>query len=146
LGRINIDFSVRLPTDAHSVPLVRGLLRQALEHLRVPQSVIDEVVLALTEACANVVDHAHDQEAYQVDVSIDDQVCRISVLDDGEGFDPDEAADAVPQPTDAERGRGLVLMRALVDRLQFVQDDDGRHRVTFEKRLTSQPRLRLLQT
>ena len=135
-----------MPTDKDSVPLVRGLLRQALDHLDVPEAVIDEVVLALTEACANVVDHAHDQEAYQVDVSIDDEVCRISVLDDGEGFDPDEFAGAADHPTEAERGRGLLLMRALVDRLQFVQDDDGRHRVTFEKRLSAQPRLRLLPT
>ena len=127
------------------MPLVRGLLRQALEHLEVPQAVIDEVLLALSEACANVVDHAHDHEAYQVDVTIDDQLCRISVLDDGEGFDP-AAVTGVVQPTDEERGRGLILMRALVDQLQFVQDDDGRHRVTFEKRLAPQPRLRLLQT
>nr|WP_204262274.1 ATP-binding protein [Blastococcus saxobsidens] len=135
-----------MPTDAHSVPLVRGLLRQALEHLAVPQPVIDEILLALTEACANVVDHVHDQEAYQVDVSITDELCRISVLDDGEGFDP-EGVQVLDQPTDAERGRGLVLMRALVDRLQFVQDADGRHRVTFEKRLAAQqPHLRLLQS
>ena len=140
---MNIDFSVRLPTDAHSVPLVRGLLRQALEHLQVPQVVIDEVVLALTEACANVVDHAAEHEAYQVDVAIDDETCRISVVDDGEGFDPTTAAAAPVSPLD-DRGRGLMLMRALVDRLNFVQDEDGRHRVTFEKRLTTQPHLRLL--
>ena len=140
---MNIDFSVRLPTDAHSVPLVRGLLRQALDHLDVPQSVADEISLALTEACANVVDHAADHEAYQVDVSIDDELCRISVLDDGPGFDVDSAAEPDVSPLD-DRGRGLVLMQSLVDRLQFVQDDDGRHRVTFEKRLVTQPHLRLL--
>ena len=111
-----------------------------------PQTAIEEVVLALTEACANVVDHVHDQEAYQVDVSIDEELCRISVFDHGVGFDP-EGVQVDGQPTDAERGRGLVLMRALVDGLQFVQDDDGRHRVTFEKRLTTQqPHLRLLST
>jgi serine/threonine-protein kinase RsbW len=140
---MNIDFSVRLPTDAHSVPLVRGLLRQALEHLAVPTAVIDEIVLALTEACANVVDHAAAHEAYQVDVAIDDETCRISVLDDGPGFDPSTAVDAPSSPLD-DRGRGLVLMRALVDQLSFVQDGDGRHRVTFEKGLVPQPHLRLL--
>ena len=140
---MNIEFSVRLPTDAHSVPLVRGLLRQALEHLDVPQSVIDEITLALTEACANVVDHAADHDGYQVDVSIDDELCRISVLDDGAGFDVDAATEPEVSPLD-DRGRGLVLMQALVDRLQFVQDDDGRHRVAFEKRLVPQPHLRLL--
>ena len=44
--------------DAQSVPLVRGLLRQALEHLGVAASGVDDILLALTEACANVVHHA----------------------------------------------------------------------------------------
>jgi serine/threonine-protein kinase RsbW len=35
-------------------------------------------------------------------------------------------------------------MRALVDRLAFVQDEDGRHRVTLEKNLVPAPRMRLL--
>ncbi|MGY2065660.1 ATP-binding protein [Blastococcus sp. SYSU DS0619] len=140
---MNIDFSVRLPTDADSVPLVRGLLREALDRLDVPQQVVEEITLALTEACANVVDHAAGHAAYQVDVAIDDELCRISVLDDGPGFDVDAATVPEVFPLD-DRGRGLVLMQALVDRLQFVQDDDGRHRVTFEKRLATQPHLRLL--
>ncbi|MGY2001753.1 ATP-binding protein [Blastococcus sp. SYSU DS1024] len=140
---MNVDFNVRLPTDAHSVPLVRGLLRQALEHLAVLQPVVDEILLALTEACANVVDHAADHDVYEVDVAIDDATCRISVLDGGGGFDAEATEDAPSSPLD-DRGRGLVLMRALVDRLRFGQDEDGRHRVTFEKRLVTRPRLRLL--
>jgi len=142
---VNVQFSVRLPTDAQSVPLVRGLLRQALQYLGVAEAGIQEIVLALTEACANVVKHAADAEEYQVDVAIDDVVCRISVVDDGDGFDP--AATAIEQErSPLDPGRGLVLMRALVDRLDFVQDEDGRHRVTLEKRLNASPKLRLLPT
>jgi serine/threonine-protein kinase RsbW len=100
-----VHFSVRLPTDAQSVPLVRGLLRQALQYLEVAEHGIQEIVLALTEACANVVQHERSP------------------------LDP---------------GRGLILMRALVDRLDFVLDEDGRHRVTLEKRLDVSPKLRLL--
>ena len=140
---VNVQFSVRLPMDEQSVPLVRGLLRQALQYLGVIEDGIDEIVLALTEACANVVQHAGAHDEYQVDVAIDDEICRISVVDDGDGFDVD-AAEAAPSPL--EGGRGLVLMRALVDRLAFVQDPDGRHRVTLEKRLVTEPRLRLLPT
>ena len=140
---MNVAFSVRLPTDAESVPLVRGLLRQALQFLGVDEAGIEEIVLALTEACANVVRHAGEHEEYQVDIAIDDQACRISVLDDGNGFDV-AATEAAPSPL--EGGRGLILMRALVDRLAFVQDEDGRHRVTLEKRLATSPRLRVLPT
>ncbi len=142
---MNIGFSVRLPVDAQSVPLVRGLLRQALQHLGVASDRIDDVLLALTEACANVVQHAQGQDEYQVDVRIDDHVCRISVLDDGQGFDPQQvAADQAGSPL--EGGRGLILMRALVDRLAFRETEDGRHGVFLEKQLVTSPRLRLLST
>ena len=138
---MNISFSVRLPVDAKSVPLARGLLRQALEHLGVVQTGIDELVLALTEACANVVQHAGEHDEYQLDVAIDDELCRITVLDQGEGFDPT----ATPTPeSPLDGGRGLLLMRALVDRLQFKNTEDGRHGVILEKQLTTSPKLRLL--
>ncbi len=34
------------------MPFIRGLYRQALEHLHVEGTVIDEIALAFTEACA----------------------------------------------------------------------------------------------
>jgi len=141
---VNIEFSVRLPVDAKSVPLVRGLLRQTLEHLDVSSAGVDEILLALTEACANVVQHAGAHDEYQVDVSIDDQLCRISVLDYGTGFDVD-AVTSAPPPSPLDGGRGLLLMRELVDRLSFIADESGTHRVTLEKRLSPRAGLRLLE-
>ncbi len=142
---MDVAFSVRLPVDAQSVPLVRGLVRQSLAYLGVVASGIDEVLLALSEACANVVQHAGEHEEYQVDVAIGDQVCRITVLDDGEGFDP-AAADASRPASALDGGGGLVLMKALVDRLDFQETEDGRHGVHLEKRLDTSPHLRLLPT
>lgn len=141
---MDISFSVRLPRDARSLPLMRGLMRQALEHLAVSTQTIEEIVLALTEACANVVQHAGQHEEYQVDVAITDDVCRVSVLDDGQGFDFEQASAAPGSPL--ENGRGLMLMQALVDDLEFVRSEDGRHRVELEKRLRAEPKLRLLPT
>ena len=140
---MKIEFTVRLPVDSHSVPFVRGLCRKALDHLSVDKHTVDEIVLALTEACANVVEHSGDGKDYEVAVRIDDDTCRISVWDEGAGFElPD-----LSQPVDptAEGGAGLVLMRALVDELAFERDPDGRHRVTLEKRLESRPALRLIE-
>lgn len=143
---MDISFTVTLPVDVDSVPFIRGLCRQALEHLKVERPVVEETTLALTEACANVVNHAGQHEEYQVDIHVDDKLCSISVLDDGQGFDFQSAEDD-PAPMHDGGGRGLVLMRALVDRLQFVQSDDGRHRVTLEMQLDpgpTPPKLRLL--
>ena len=140
---VDIAFTVHLPVDTGSVPFIRGLCRQALVHLHVPDAVIDEIALALTEACANVVQHAGDHAEYEVAVAIDDRLCRISVVDSGNGFDPAELG-ARDERSPLEEGRGLLLMRALVDRLDFRLESDGRHRVTLEKRLAPHPPLRLV--
>ena len=116
---MDIAFTVHLPVDTGSVPFIRGLCRQALEHLDVERTVVDDISLALTEACANVVQHAGEHALYEVAVSIDDRQCRISVVDDGEGFDPA----TLPQG----------------DERTPLED-----RVTLEKRLTPHPPLRLV--
>ncbi|SDC76668.1 serine/threonine-protein kinase RsbW [Geodermatophilus telluris] len=139
---MEISFTVRLPVDVDSVPFVRGLCRQALEHLRIDRPVVEETTLALTEACANVVRHAGAHAEYEVSVAIAGDVCRITVVDDGSGFDPAEVAGREPSVDGG--GAGLTLMQALVDRLDFRSDPDGRHRVSLEKRLSSRPPLRLL--
>ena len=63
-------FTVHLPVDTGSVPFVRGLCRQALVHLQIGRVVIDEMAPALTEACANVVQHV----VHEVEVAIDDRL------------------------------------------------------------------------
>lgn len=141
---MDIAFTVTLPVDTDSVPFVRGLCRQALEHLGIAPAVVDEVTLALTEACANVVQHSGGHAQYEVSVAIDDRRCRITVWDDGEGLDPHAAPNTRAGAERAEGGTGLLLMQALVDRLDFRHDPDGRHRVTLEKLLTARPSLRLL--
>ncbi len=141
---MDIAFTVTLPVDTGSVPFVRGLCRQALEHLGIDQPVIDEIALALTEACANVVQHSGGRAHYEVGIAIDDHRCRITVWDDGQGLDAEAAPNTRAGRERIEGGTGLLLMQALVDRLDFRHDPDGRHRVTLEKQLSSRPTLRLL--
>ncbi len=142
---MDISFTVTLPVDTDSVPFVRGLCRSALQHLGIQGAVVDEITLALTEACANVVQHSGGHARYEVGVAIDDRRCRITVWDDGAGVDPEAAPTTLAGRDRADGGTGLLLMQALVDRLDFRHDPDGRHRVTLEKQLSGgRPPLRLL--
>ncbi|MCU4185440.1 ATP-binding protein [Acidiferrimicrobium sp. IK] len=120
---MQILYSLRLPPDVESVPLVRGILRSSMEQLGVDRRCVADVALAVTEACANVITHArgvgHD---YEVQVEFDPDACHIRVIDTGDGFDPA----AIEQAGDfAESGRGVTLMRALVDDLHFMPRGDG---------------------
>lgn len=108
--------SVSLPRESGSVPVVRRLAAQALRAFGVTAEDIYDVELAITEACANVIEHAVDSDSYEVNVELASDHCAITVLDRGTGFD---AADILAQAEDSEDGRGLAIMRSLVDNLAF---------------------------
>jgi serine/threonine-protein kinase RsbW len=113
----HLDLSVALPRESVSVPVVRRLAGQALRAFGVDDDDVDDVMLAITEACANVIDHAGATDTYDVKIELSADRCAITVVDQGGGFDAAKVPATVSQ--DAEMGRGLALMRALVDNVAF---------------------------
>ena len=130
-----INFSLTLPRDEVSVPVVRRICRTALADLGVKTPCIEDIVLAVTEACTNVLKHAHaNDEAYEVTVEVNNSNCEIRVLDRGAGFDHgshghDEAHGS------AESGRGIFLMKALVDKVDFISEPQDGTVVRLQKGL-----------
>ncbi len=124
---------VSLPRDNVSIPLSRHIVVDALRELGVAEDCINDIAVAQSEACTNVVDHSGPGDEYEVKVEICDDRCVISVIDTGQGFD---SADA-PTPSDpgSERGRGIQLMRALVDEVHFMSDAESGTAVRLEKAL-----------
>ena len=114
---LGIDLDLNLPRDNQTVPLVRHILRHTLTEFGVTEACVGDVELAITEACANVIEHASGDDDYAVTVKVDEQCCEIRVIDRGHGFDQ-LVADQYP-PGDAERGRGLLIMEALMDSMAF---------------------------
>ena len=116
---VEIKLTLALPRDELSVPVVRRVLRSALDVLGVQRPVVADIEIALTEACTNVLDHADQGEEYEVSAGIDGAVCVIEVVDRGSnGFDGSSFGHGDADPG-AEEGRGIQLMRALVDKVEF---------------------------
>ena len=112
-----------LPRDEATVPLVRHITRHTLREIAVSPMCLSDISVAITEACANVIRHAHDDDQYEVRIVVTDDSCEISVIDTGSGFDPSGVGGDADL---AETGRGIRLMRALVDSVQFSSEpDDG---------------------
>jgi serine/threonine-protein kinase RsbW len=124
---LEVNLSLCLPTDQLSVPVVRHICGYALTEVGVLDECLSDISLALTEACTNVLDHVTDAgEAYEVHIGIDDERCTIRVKDAGGGFDFDARTAQPRVEGTAESGRGLELIRNLVDRVKFtVVPDEG---------------------
>ncbi|HUP84113.1 MAG TPA: ATP-binding protein [Acidimicrobiales bacterium] len=133
---MELNLSLCLPTDELSVPVVRHICTYALDEVGVSATCQSDIGIALTEACTNVLDHAtQDGEDYEVHISIDDERCTIRVTDAGIGFDIDAAAKRPRAEVTAESGRGLELIRALVDHVKFISKPEAGVIVHLEKEL-----------
>ena len=129
-----IRLSLRLPRDRASVPLTRHLVRSAMVEVGALEDTA-AVELAVTEACANVVTHSGPGDAYEVSVSVDPRHCHIRVVDIGRGFDHESFTPPEMAGVDAEHGRGVALMHALVDQVRFSSEPERGTVVHLVKRL-----------
>ena len=132
---MELSLALTLPRDEQTVPVARHLVRNAMEQVGVDESCVYDIELALSEACTNVLLHSGPGDQYKVRLDLEDRLGVIRVIDVGHGFDSArlQAEDALPED---ERGRGLGLMQALVDRADFTSRPEAGTIVTLEKALT----------
>jgi serine/threonine-protein kinase RsbW len=131
---VELELTLSLPRDELTVPVSRHVCRTALAELGAADDVVSDIEIVLAEACTNVLRHAGPGDEYQVTVDIKAETCVIRVVDSGRGFDSgspsQEPSDDVP-----EGGRGIGLMTALVDRVQFASRDETGTVVYLEKKI-----------
>lgn len=132
---MEIKLTLSLPRDSVSVPVVRRICAESMNVLGVDQECVGDLEVALTEACANVLAHAQTDDDYEVVVGIDGVMCVIEVIDRGpNGFSGESLGHENAAPA-AETGRGIQLMRTLVDNVRFVSRPERGTVVHLEKKL-----------
>jgi serine/threonine-protein kinase RsbW len=137
---VQVSFQLSLPHDEASVPLTRRLIAQALEIVGVQADIISDVEIALSEACANVLRHAKNGDAYEVRAGFNEERAFLEIIDQGDGFDPDaKAPDGELVADESETGRGVMLMRALMDEVRFESHSGDGNTVILEKQLVWRP-------
>jgi serine/threonine-protein kinase RsbW len=132
---MELSLALTLPRDEQTVPVARHIVRNAMEQVGVEETCIYDVELAMSEACTNVLLHSGPGDQYVVRLDLEDRVGVIRVIDAGRGFD--SARPLVEHSRlEAERGRGLGVMQALVDRVDFTSRPEAGTIVALEKVLT----------
>lgn len=109
---------LRLPARPEVLPVVRATAHSWLTSAGVAPPVARDLVLAINEACANAVEHsgARRSNCVEVDGEVDGSELVLQVRDYGSWRNPCAPGD---------RGRGLLIIRALVDDLDVVRSEDG---------------------
>ena len=118
------DVRLTLPARPENVAVVRHVLGAFAEALQLPDPVIEDMRLAVTEACTNVVRHAYaDGEAeregaLRVELRPRERGMLVVVEDRGRGLGP--------SPDTRGPGLGLPLIAALAQELEISHGSDDR--------------------
>ncbi len=131
---MQIVLSLALPRDEQTIPVSRHIATNAMDEIGVSRDCTDDIAIALTEACTNVLKHAGPGDEYEVSLEVDSDQCVIRVVDKGRGFDS-QSLGMRHADSAAEQGRGIELMRALVDQVHFISKPEAGTIVHLEKRL-----------
>lgn len=118
---MRLDIAICLPQEAETVALIRTAVTNVLLLFGVADDCVEEIRLAVSEACSNVTEHATSDDEYEVRVEVDEERAEISVKNSGDGFDAEALSGLMPDP-DSARGRGVAIMRAVVDHVEFKSE------------------------
>jgi serine/threonine-protein kinase RsbW len=119
------DIRLTLPARPENVAVVRHVLGALGEALDLPRAVTDDMRLAVTEACTNVVRHAYAGDDGTIDVVVRPKGSELEVVvaDAGRGIGP--------SPDTSGPGLGLPLIAALADSLEIERSGNAGSRLSM---------------
>jgi serine/threonine-protein kinase RsbW len=121
--------SFKLSSTMESVEVVEEAADQMAVEAGLDEDQRFHIAMAVREASINAVLHGNEYDpARFIDVTLENtgKDLKISIADEGRGFDPEK----VPDPLKEENilrgtGRGIFLIRSLVDEVHFRQLHPG---------------------
>ncbi len=129
---------IKIPCKAEYVRTVRRAVSEFAQSIDMPPSAIEAVEIATSEAVANIVRHAYGDHKKPLPVIVKCSRGRgcmqLEVIDKGCGFDA-PPQDCIPEiDYDREGGLGIVLIKSLMDRVNYISKPDAGTRIRMTKR------------
>ncbi|MBI3579145.1 MAG: ATP-binding protein [Ignavibacteriales bacterium] len=121
---------------------VREFVLEAARQFGFSEEEASKIVLAVDEACTNVIKHAYQNapdKIIQVEISRDKDAFQVSILDEGRSFNPTalKTPDLKQHLAHFRRGGlGVYLMRTLMDKVEYNFAPGRKNEVRLIKFLT----------
>lgn len=122
--------TLRLPSDVSCIEeAVELVTRHCLAGHAATRTIRFKLQVVLSEALANAILRGNREsldKTVEVRAELRDDAIRVHVTDEGPGFDPAAVPEPIaPQQLDEAGGRGLFLIRKLVDGVLFNEQGNS---------------------
>ena len=122
---------------------IRDFVSENALQAGIPSSTIDNIILAVDEACTNIIKHAYKlspKGEIIIRIDYDEEKFTITIIDYGKSFEPDR----IPRP-DLQKyylehrvgGLGMYLMKSLMDNVEYITVPGKYNQVLLSKNIRS---------
>ena len=137
------SYFLRFRASPATLERVRSSIIELSNRLNLTSRFADDLVLAVYEACANVLEHAYQgREGGQIYLSItlDGDVVEVIIMDRGASFDMASYKPMEPKQLKDEAmdgGMGYTLIKTVMDTVEYSTQGSGINMMRMTKRITS---------
>ncbi|MFO7915630.1 MAG: ATP-binding protein [Candidatus Krumholzibacteriales bacterium] len=135
------QISLEFPSEYKYLNLVDVLCNGIIRDIDLDQKTATEIAVSVIEACTNALEHgnkSNPRRNVKVIFRWNSEKFVVEVCDCGEGFDYQEYMKNIPDPGNIEhiRGRGIFIMKEMMDGLSFDFTENEGMKVTLEKHIS----------
>ncbi len=134
---------LRVKSKTENLSEIRDFVSTYALAAGMPAASIDNIILAVDEACTNIIKHAYKlspQGEIIIKIDYDEEKFTVTIIDYGKSFE----ADRVPQP-DLQKyyrehrvgGLGMYLMKSLMDDVEYISIPGEYNQVLLSKNIRS---------
>jgi serine/threonine-protein kinase RsbW len=131
MGNRGIELDIRVPNQTRYLSLIgrigEDIAREIDRYTGDRETLAYQINLVLTEAMSNAIKYGcsgNREESVHILINIAENELLIRIFDCGQGFDINE----IPAPDInllEDRGRGIFLIKALMDSVTYTRNSDG---------------------
>jgi len=120
-----INKSLKITSRTENLSVIREFILSAAEEVGIKPGITEDVMLAVDEACTNIIKHAYqsypDGEIL-LKLNYSDHKLTITIVDYGSSFNPNDVPDPDLQKYYRQHrvgGLGMYLMKTLMDEVRY---------------------------
>lgn len=117
------DYSLIFPSQVEYIEKVEALTEKACAQAKFSEDERDSMAIAVTEAVNNAILHGNKknpEKNVHVNITATADTVRVTIRDEGDGFNPQRIDNPLePQNLLKESGRGVFIVRSLMDEVSF---------------------------
>ncbi len=134
---------LRVKSKTENLSEIRDFVSSNANNAGIPAATIENIILAVDEACTNIIKHAYKlspEGEIIIKIDYDNEKFTVTIIDYGKSFDPDQ----VPLP-DLQKyyrehrvgGLGMYLMKSLMDDVSYTSVPGKYNKVLLSKKIRS---------